>query len=260
MQDFVALKQGKQVTFNRKQSGRDCAVFRCSHCSMMISARRKITGDWKVQDRDLSHTNCTGSAKLKTAQIANLAHVAASVQAQPSISGPALGRTVRILDAVDPKRWTVYRAKSSLQHVSDAEYEMNFSKLPTYFALLEAINPGTTATVECGPDGRFVRAFVLLGACAHFAKHCIPVSALDSSFLKCSKYNGQLAVLEFIDPSFHDVPVVLCVFAKEDRANYTWLLSKCKAHGLGGVIGKTCSHRHLSYFLGPYFLTSPSYR
>jgi hypothetical protein len=107
---------------------------------MTISARRKITGDWKVQDRDLSHTNCTGSAKLKTAQIANLAHVAASIQAQPSISGPALGKTVRILDAVDPKRWTVYRAKTSLQHVSEADNETNFAKLPTFFALLEATN------------------------------------------------------------------------------------------------------------------------
>ena len=52
------------------------------------------------------------------------------------------------------------------------------------------------------------------------------------------KYNGQVAVLEFIDPSLHRVPVAVAVFGVENLDNYTWMVSMCKANGLAGVIGK----------------------
>jgi hypothetical protein len=133
---------------------------------------------------------------------------------------------------------TVYRAKSALQSGTEAEYNANVSRMPAFFRELERLNPGSTARIEWEADGRFKRAFLLLAAVVELAKHCIPVSALDSSFLKCKMYNGQVAVWEFIDPALHRVPGAVCVYAVENLDNYRWMLSMCKAHGLSGVIGK----------------------
>ncbi len=166
MKDFVSLHQGGTLTFVEGFSGGDSAAFRCAdlQCPMNIRARRQGSGDWKVLDGDFSHVKCTGSAKLSTGQVAALGHVAASIEAQPSISGPALRRTVQSSDQVMVPMHTVYRAKSALQSGTEAEYNAKVSRMPAFFRELERLNPGSTARIEWEADGRFKRAFLLLAA------------------------------------------------------------------------------------------------
>ena len=241
VRDFVSRNQGRTLILVKGSSGRDTAAFRCAYlpCPMRIRARRQGSGDWKVLEGDFAHVNCTGSGKLTTVQVASLAHVAASIEAQPCISGPALQRTVQSSDGVIVPNYTMYRAKNALQACTVDQYNANVSRLPAYLRELERLNPGTNAHTEWEVDGSFKRAFILLGAVVQLAQFSIPVSTVDSSFLKCKMYNGQVAVWEFIDPALRRVPGAVCVYDVENLENYTWMLAMCKVHGLAGVIGNS---------------------
>ena len=157
MRDFVSLNQGRTLISVKGSSGRDTAAFRCAdlQCPMSIRARRQGSGDWKVLEGDFAHVNCTGFAKLTIVQVASLAHVAASIEAQPCISGPALQRTVQSSDAVIVPNYTMYRAKNALQACTVEQYNANVSRLPAYCRDLERLNPGTTAHTEWEVDGSF---------------------------------------------------------------------------------------------------------
>jgi len=107
IKDFVAL-QGRRVIIDKAQSGKLCVTFRCTckGCPMTIRTRRPADGDWRVKGQDFSHVNCTGAAILSTKQVASIPHVAATVDALPSISARALGSTVKTLDSATVPTWT----------------------------------------------------------------------------------------------------------------------------------------------------------
>ena len=208
IKDFVSLQQGKQVKLDKGLSGKMCASFKCScaTCNMTIRARCDGGGDWTVKVGDFTHGNCTGVAKLSTAQLAAIPHVGASVDAQPNIPSKALGKTVQNLENISVRRFTLNRVKARIKTLNEAAYDENCSRMPAYCKALEVLNPGTTAFVELGDGNCITRVFMLLGACAKAAQLCIPLSSIDSSHLRHYQYNGQLAVLEFVDPSMHNLP------------------------------------------------------
>ena len=149
--------------------------------------------------------------------------------------GPTLQTVIQLADSVHVGRRQAYRVKNLVSGVTDAEYLDGFQRLPAYLRALKTATPGTTAEVEVNEDGTFRRLFVVLGPSVTAAMHCLNVSSLDSSFIKF-RYNGQLAIWEFMDPAGRLLPIAFAIFDKENKENYKWFLSLCVTSGLGAVI------------------------
>ena len=134
------------------------------------------------------------------------------------------GPTLKLADNLKVNKRQAYRVKDKVSGVTDQSYLEGFQRLPAYLQALKTATPGTTAEVEKNEDGTFRRLFVLLGPSVDAAKHCLNISSLDSTFCKF-RYNGQLVILEFMDPAGRLLPIAFAVFDKENEQNY-WCIRR----------------------------------
>nr|XP_028964814.1 PKS-NRPS hybrid synthetase CHGG_01239-like [Malus domestica] len=126
-----------------------------------------------------------------------------------------------------------WRAKEHAMELVRGSSEESYALLPSYFAVLEAKNPGTITHIETDENNCFLYCFMSLGPCIRGFRSAIrPVIAVDGTFLK-GKYLGTLFVATCMDGNKQIYPLAFGVGDSENDASWNWFLTK-----LRGAIGE----------------------
>ena len=106
--------------------------------------------------------------------------------------------------------------------------EESFKLLPSYFAMLEARNPGTVTHIETDDNQCFRYCFMALGASIRgFQSSIRPVVAVDATTLK-HKYSGHLFIAAAMDGNNQIYPLAFGICDGENEAAYIWFFTRFK--------------------------------
>ncbi|XP_070675801.1 uncharacterized protein [Malus domestica] len=145
-----------------------------------------------------------------------------------------------------------WRAKEHAMELVKGSPEESYTVLPSYFAVLEAKNPGTITTIETDENNCFLYYFMSLGPCIRGFRSAIrPVIAVDGMFLK-GKYFGTLFVATCMDDNKQIYSLAFGVGDSDNDASWNWFLTK-----LRGAIGEIddlvfVSDRHEKHSKGSF--------
>ena len=100
--------------------------------------------------------------------------------------------------------------------------EDSFAMLPSYFAMLEKMNPGTITRILTDDDNSFRYCFMALGgSIKRFSSFIRPVVAVDGTTLK-HKYSGYLYIASALDGNGQIFPIAFGIGDGENESAYTW--------------------------------------
>ena len=115
-----------------------------------------------------------------------------------------------------------WRARECALRSVRGSAEDSFALLPSYFAMLEKMNPGTVTRILTDDNNCFRYCFMALGGSIKgFASFIRPVVAVDGTTLK-HKYSGYLYIASAVDGNGQIFPIAFGIGDGENEAAYTW--------------------------------------
>ncbi|KAL5542415.1 hypothetical protein UlMin_010125 [Ulmus minor] len=111
--------------------------------------------------------------------------------------------------------------------------KQSFHILPSYFHMLEKLNPGTVTRIEVDGESRFKYLFLAFGVAIRGFRYMRKVVGIDGTFLK-GQYWGVLLVATAQDGNGQCYPLAWGIVDSENKDAWTWFLTKLKE-----VIGDT---------------------
>ncbi|KAL5578638.1 hypothetical protein UlMin_011080 [Ulmus minor] len=111
--------------------------------------------------------------------------------------------------------------------------EQSFHVLPSYFHMLEKLNPGTVTRIEVDGDSRFKYLFLAFGVAIRGFRYMRKVFGIDGTFLK-GQYRGVLLVATAQDGNGQCYPLAWGIVDSENEDAWTWFLTQLKE-----IIGDT---------------------
>lgn len=151
MKDTVTrllLSSGKAIVCGN--GGSRQKRYSCKSCtSFLVRATRQASqeGVWKITFVHNQHVNCTGSGA--TAPItAVIPFVDQLVRSNPTISGPALKRTLKEVLGVELSDRSANRAKNKVMQQTKEEEAKAYTMITSFCNLVHRNCPGSVAVVE----------------------------------------------------------------------------------------------------------------
>ena len=115
-----------------------------------------------------------------------------------------------------------WRAREHALNSIRGTAEESFSRLPSYFSMLEASNPGTLTRIAIDEAQCFKYCFMALGASIRgFQSKIRPVIAIDGTTLK-HRYRGYLYIAAAVDGNGQIYPLAFGVGDSENEKTYIW--------------------------------------
>ncbi|KAL5544667.1 hypothetical protein UlMin_008451 [Ulmus minor] len=111
--------------------------------------------------------------------------------------------------------------------------EQSFHILPSYFHMLEKLNPGTVTRIEVDGESRFKYLFLAFGVAIRGFRYMRKLVGIDGTFLK-GQYWGVLLVATAQDSNDQCYPLAWGIVDSENEDAWTWFLTQLKE-----VIGDT---------------------
>ncbi|CAM9287864.1 unnamed protein product [Ectocarpus fasciculatus] len=193
-------------------------------------SRRKNLEMWKITEARFVHNNCTGEQESASLSAVH-EMIATLVRASPSISGPAIAKTLKDGSGISVHPRTALRAKAKALGRTGSSSAEGFTVLTSLLEQLDASDKYTHSSIEArrklwDTNNRFSRCFVMLGGAAKVAARS-PNKAfcLDGAHLRGS-WNGTILTITTTDANS---TINLCAFAvvrEENVKSYEYLLGK----------------------------------
>ncbi|XP_050211360.2 uncharacterized protein LOC126661549 [Mercurialis annua] len=120
-----------------------------------------------------------------------------------------------------------YRSKAVAQEMVRGKADESFSLLPSYLYMLMVTNPGSFVKLEVNDDDSFLYVFMALNASIKGWQFCIPVFAVDGTFLT-SAYGGTLLTACAQDGNGKIFPLAFCVVDSENDASWEWFMRRIR--------------------------------
>ncbi|KAL5543618.1 hypothetical protein UlMin_007402 [Ulmus minor] len=111
--------------------------------------------------------------------------------------------------------------------------EQSFHVLPSYFHMLEKLNPGTVTRIEVDGESRFKYLFLAFGVAIRGFRYMRKVVGIDGTFLK-GQYRGVLLVATAQDGNGQCYPLAWGIVDSENEDAWSWFLTQLKE-----IIGDT---------------------
>ncbi|KAL5561682.1 hypothetical protein UlMin_031429 [Ulmus minor] len=111
--------------------------------------------------------------------------------------------------------------------------EQSLHVLPSYFHMLEKLNPGTVTRIEVDGESRFKYLFLAFGVAIRGFRYMRKVVGIDGTFLK-GQYRGVLLVATAQDGNGQCYPLAWGIVDFENKDAWTWFLTQLKE-----IIGDT---------------------
>ncbi|KAL5553951.1 hypothetical protein UlMin_041352 [Ulmus minor] len=111
--------------------------------------------------------------------------------------------------------------------------EQSFHVLPSYFHMLEKLNPGTVTRIEVDGESRFKYLFLAFGVAIRGFRYMRKVVRIDGTFLK-GQYRGVLLVATAQDGNGQCYPLTWGIVDSENEDAWSWFLTQLK-----DIIGDT---------------------
>ncbi|KAL5564873.1 hypothetical protein UlMin_028037 [Ulmus minor] len=105
--------------------------------------------------------------------------------------------------------------------------EQSFHILPSYFHILEKLNPGTVTPIEVDRESRFKYLFLSFGVAIRGFRYMRNVVAIDDTFLK-GQYWAILLVVTAQDVNRQCYPLSWGIVDSENEDALTWFLAQLK--------------------------------
>ncbi|XP_050211388.1 uncharacterized protein LOC126661576 [Mercurialis annua] len=120
-----------------------------------------------------------------------------------------------------------YRSKAVAQEMVRGRADESFSLIPSYLYMLEASNPGSYTRLEVQDDNSMLYVFMALNASIKGWEYCIPVIAVDGTFLT-SAYGGTLLTACTQDGNGKIFPLAFCVVDSENDGSWEWFMKRIR--------------------------------
>ena len=182
-----STKQGRRIIVNLKKSNKNKVTFKCAaqsfpckckfHAVLRKSKRKDIEMPWALSQltklEDLQHDDtCTSRAKISFREV-RLIYKSSESRVLPRIKDTAkrIASAAKITEAsVSPN--IAAKVRLAEAHQVNNDYVVNWKKLDTWAAEMEAKNPGSHTHVDAGSvNSRFKSMFVGLGTAGRVVKH-----------------------------------------------------------------------------------------
>ncbi|XP_009801489.1 uncharacterized protein LOC107796458 [Nicotiana tabacum] len=122
------------------------------------------------------------------------------------------------LDIGYHKAWRAIQLASALIRGTP---EDNYELLSLYLYMMRSKNPRTYTNIKIDDNNRFLYMFFAYGSSISGWNHCIPVIAVDATFLK-SKYRGVLMISVSKDANNQISPLAFGIAESENNNSYEW--------------------------------------
>ncbi|KAJ9553257.1 hypothetical protein OSB04_017302 [Centaurea solstitialis] len=132
-------------------------------------------------------------------------------EGQKEIPNPKTIMTMMKNNNVPISYWKAWKGKQRAQDLIKGSPKESFTCLPSYFYMVQKMNPGTVTYIEVDESGKFKYAFIAYGACIRGFLCMRKVIAVDGTWLK-SKYK---------DGNFHQYPLAWAVVDAENDASWS---------------------------------------
>ncbi|XP_055961863.1 uncharacterized protein LOC126681856 [Mercurialis annua] len=120
-----------------------------------------------------------------------------------------------------------YRSKAVALDKVRGRADESFSLIPSYLYMLEVSNPGSYTRLEVKDDNSMLYVFMALNASIRGWKFCIPVFAVDGTFLT-SAYGGTLLTACAQDGNGKIFPLAFCVVDSENDESWEWFMKRIR--------------------------------
>ncbi|XP_055961845.1 uncharacterized protein LOC130015536 [Mercurialis annua] len=125
-----------------------------------------------------------------------------------------------------------YRSKEMALEKIRGRADDSFGKLPSYLYLLQIANPGSFMRLQTTEDNNFLYVFMALDASIKGWTSCMPLVAVDGTFLK-SAYGGTLLSASTQDGNGKIFPLAFSVADSENNESWEWFIQNLReAFGL----------------------------
>ncbi|GAB9468160.1 hypothetical protein Gpo141_00005484 [Globisporangium polare] len=210
---------------------------------------------WYITSGNLSHANCSSSAKPTARQLKNSYLMQAAVQDDSRVSSAVLVERLKQQEQLVCSKSMVYKAKTDLldelaksQHQARSESANSSTSnsglqgpgsatqllesvqsLPSYLTQMSALNPHVMSFVERDDDGAFLRAVLAMDPTGVWNDQS--VLGVDSCEMQHRNYNGTELVLVGRDGNLNPIVHAIALVPEESPEHCTWFLEKLIAHG-----------------------------
>ncbi|XP_050226196.2 PKS-NRPS hybrid synthetase cheA-like [Mercurialis annua] len=120
-----------------------------------------------------------------------------------------------------------YRSKVVAQEMVRGKPYDSFSLIPSYLYMLVVANPGSFVKLEVKDDNSFLYVFMALNASIKGWEFCIPVIAVDGTFLT-SAYGGMLLTACAQDGNGKIFPLAFSVVDSENDDSWEWFMRRIR--------------------------------
>jgi hypothetical protein len=199
------------------------------YVNLSLARRKGEQNYWHVTTANLSHANCTGTARPSAQQLAASSVMHSAVVADTKASAPTLERQLQLQSSWVCSRSMVYRAKQRVLEDVFSENLQTIEYLPSYLVEFASLNTGTLTSLERDSNGHFLRAIATLDPA--WFRSGLGLLGVDAAHMKHRKYNGVQIVLVARDGNLQNRVAAIALAPLEDHSNYNWFFQCLLSHG-----------------------------
>ncbi|KAL4087641.1 hypothetical protein PRIC1_013530 [Phytophthora ramorum] len=247
--DFALVIQRKRSKLCKRSNGGSNKKYVCSdeQCLWFVQlVKGWKSKNWKISAMNLKHSDtCTGVAKPTTRQLAEMRFFRQAVITHSKSSGKLLTDTFLLNSesGIQIPRGMAYRAQRMVVATSTDDLTESYKFIPSLMESLAKKNPGSTVNYEKGPQGHFIRAFIMphtstVVVASHqqtFGVHVIHYDTVS--------YRGCMTLLVARDGNFEYQVLAFALLPTSEMDHMKWFLALAKRGGARfDGIPVFCSH------------------
>ncbi|KAL5557981.1 hypothetical protein UlMin_034192 [Ulmus minor] len=227
--------------FRTRKSNRSLWVIECinPNCSWRLRASKIVPESTKFVIRKYVGVHCC-SLLNRNANHRQATYVVIGEQVAPQYVGVEKGpgpkgvqTFARTKLGAQISYYKAWRGRKHAHTLIRGSPEQSFHILPSYFHMLEKLNPGTVTCIEVDGESRFKYFFLAFGVAIRGFRYMRKVVGIDGTFLK-GQYRGVLLVATAQDGNGQCYPLAWGIVDSENEDAWTWFFTQLKE-----VIGDT---------------------
>ncbi|KAL5542079.1 hypothetical protein UlMin_009789 [Ulmus minor] len=221
--------------FRTRKSNRSLWVIECidPNCSWRLRASKIVPESTKFVIRKYMGVHCC-SLLNRNVNHRQATYVVIGEQVGPQYVGVEKGPGPKGVQTFTRTKlgaqisyYKAWRGRKHAHTLIRGSPEQSFHILPSYFHMLEKLNPGTVTRIEVDGESRFKYLFLAFGVAIRGFRYMRKVVGIDGTFLK-GQYRGVLLVATAQDGNGQCYPLAWGIFDSENEDAWTWFLTQLK--------------------------------
>ncbi|XP_050234423.1 uncharacterized protein LOC126682721 [Mercurialis annua] len=203
-----------------------------TNCTWKLNASRKGTSQIFIIRKLIINHNCSMVVRTSDQRQATSSVIGEYIKSKytnlKTVYKPAdILRDMRDDHGIKMSYSKAYRSKVVAQEMVRGKPYDSFSLIPSYLYMLVVANPGSFVKLEVKDDNSFLYVFMALNASIKGWEFCIPVIAVDGTFLT-SAYGGMLLTACAQDGNGKIFPLAFSVVDSENDDSWEWFMRRIR--------------------------------